>query len=119
MTTSPTEEAYEVIANSSIFRTDGPNIDLSAALLILCGAIRAEDETDWTIGEHSVPLDAVIVGAYWTLTEWHGGQATEEYAALSQLGRIYSPGPITNGPQPETSEEDAYRAFCEYYAAKN
>jgi hypothetical protein len=117
MTTTPTEEAYDVIANSSIFRTDGAEIDLSAALLNLCEAISAEEETNWTLGEHSVPLDAVIIGAYWTLAEWHGGQTTDEYAALSQLGRIYQPG-RTNGPEPETAEEDAYAAFCAYYAAK-
>ena len=40
----------------------------------------------------------LIVGAYWHYTEWHSGQWSKGYAALSALGRIYSPNMETVDP---------------------
>ena len=50
------------------------------------------DESTWWIGERNyIHLDDLITGAYWHFTEWHSGQDSTGYAALSALGRIYEP----------------------------
>ena len=46
----------------------------------------------WDIGEHrSCCLADLIVGAYWHYTEWHGGQSSQGYHALSALDRVFTP----------------------------
>ena len=52
-------------------------------------------------------LDSLLIGAYWHFTEWHAGQSSKGYAALSSLGRIYSPG-METGPEQGTGERIAY-----------
>ena len=50
------------------------------------------DENIWHLGEYDYfTLDSLIIGAYWHYTEWHKGQFSPEYAALSALGEIYTP----------------------------
>lgn len=117
--------AHAAIAQSSIFRLDGPEIDLPAALLTLAHAVHeidhTQDETEhiWsTIGEHTeAPLGDMIAAAYWSLTEWHAGQTSPEYAALSALGSIYSPG-MADGPEPESGEAIAYEMFNEWFQSR-
>lgn len=100
-----TEPAFNAILESSLFRLNGPQIDLPAALITLCDAIRAEEETDWCLGERSdCTLDSLLIGAYWSLSEWHAGQASPEYAALCAIGPIFNPGhtsPPTSDDEPE------------------
>jgi hypothetical protein len=51
------------------------------------------DESTWWIGEGGYfSLSDLIVGAYWHYTEWHGGQSSKGYAALSALGQVFNPG---------------------------
>lgn len=35
----------------------------------------------------------VAEAAYWYASEWHGGQASPEYALLCAVSRLYTPGP--------------------------
>lgn len=50
------------------------------------------DESTWYIGECGYfSLSDLIVGAYWHYTEWHGGQFSKGYAALSALGQVFQP----------------------------
>ncbi len=87
--------AYSAILESDVFRLSGPAIDLPEALLALAVAVRDHetDETTWSLGEFTeAPLGDLIVAAYWTLSEWHAGQSSVEYQALSALGQIYNPG---------------------------
>lgn len=73
------------------------------------------DETVWYISETSdATLDAVIVGAYWFLTDYHGGQNSLEYRVFSRLGEIFEPG-MTSGPEPESSEKDVYKMLERLY----
>ena len=71
-------------------------------------------ETDcdvWSIGEFgNATLDSLIVGAYWFLGDYHGGQGSAEYRVLSGLGSIYSPG-MTEGPEEDSSEKYVYEAL--------
>lgn len=69
----------------------------------------SDDEcTVWYMGESSdATLDAVIVGAYWFLVDYHGGQDSLEYRVSCKLGEIFKPG-MTSGPEPESSEKDVY-----------
>ena len=93
-----TLEAYTQIIESDVFWVNGPKIELPQALIGLSDAINTEDETNWSIGEcEAASLDSLIVGAYWSLTEWHGGQDSATYAALCALGGIFSPG-MTSAP---------------------
>jgi len=103
--------AYEAIMNSTVFLATGKPIDLPRALTLLGNAVhgRELDEGAWsTIGEHTeAPLGDLIVGAYWSLSEWHAGQSSASYAALCSLGQVFSPG-CTSGPEPDSCEAIAY-----------
>jgi hypothetical protein len=59
-----------------------------------------------------------LVGAYWALTEWHGGQWSVEYRALCTIGRIFKPG-MTNGPEPDTGESVAYELIGAHFSKKS
>lgn len=115
------ESAFYAIMRSDIFRTDGPAIDLPAALQTLAGAVLAADtdESTWALGEYDeCDLGSLIVAAYWCLTEWHAGQASPEYAALCALGRVFRPGPCSSGPEPESCEADAYEMLCGWFETR-
>lgn len=105
----PYQDIYNRIITSDVFRTDGKPIDLPAALTELANAVHAcPEDINWELGEHTeAPLDSLIVGAYWALTEWHAGQWSPEYAALCALGEVFQPG-CTGAPSPEDSEWSAY-----------
>ena len=110
------ETAYNAIIQSEVFRTNGKPIDLPAALVDLGNAV-AEGETDeiiWSsLGEFTeAPLGDLIVGAYWSLSEWHAGQASHEYAALCALGRVFSPG--TTGPPDLDDPDNCGGEACAY-----
>lgn len=109
---------FNVIIKSSLFRTDGEVIDLCEALNALCKSVMAEDETDWEIGEgEECSLDNVIVGAYWAMGDWHGGQSSPEYSTLSRLGEIFQPG-MTSERDLEGGDRAMYDAVNDYYTHK-
>lgn len=111
----PYTEIYNEIITSNVFRTDGPAIDLPALLLELGQAVHAAEDPDWYLGEHTEdPLSELIVGAYWALTEWHAGQASDTYAAMCALGEVFKPG-CTGPPTPEESEWSAYMLIGQHF----
>jgi len=118
------EQLHNEILTSSIFRRSGAKIDLCAKLMDLCKAINSrEDEDDdgsiWNIGEFSeASLDSLLIGAYWSLTEWHGGQASEEYAALCSIGSIFSPG-MSSPPDEDAPEFTAYELIGKHFEQGN
>ena len=66
------------------------------------------DNEDWIyIGEFTIPIDDLIVGSYWHLTEYHAGQYSDTYKALCSLGSVFSPG-MESGPDPDTCEYMIY-----------
>jgi hypothetical protein len=113
---------HATIAASSIFRCGAPKIDLPAALIALADAVHAMDHTDdstesmWsTVGEHTeCPLGDLITGAYWALSQWHGGQSSDTYAALCALGRVFKPG-CTSGPESESGEETVFDLINQHF----
>lgn len=110
-----TETIFNEIMNSSLFRLIEGEIDLCEKIIELCDAIKAEEETDWSLGEYSdCSLDSLIVGAHWALTEWHAGQASISYAALCATGSIFSPG-MADGPEPDSMEQTAYEQINQYF----
>jgi hypothetical protein len=117
-----TVAAFDRIAGSSMFRTDGADIDLCPALIELAQAVHAEpsDNDAWLslgeFGEFTCP--DLIVGAYWALSEWHAGQYSPEYAALSALGDVFQPGMSSQPTDDEQPEYYPYKAIGEYFAAK-
>lgn len=109
------KETFNKIMSSSLFRLDGEDIDLTQALTDLGNQVMEADEADWNLGELlDCSLPDLIVGAYWALTEWHGGQHSSTYAAMCSLGRVFNPG-YASGPEEGTSEEYAYQVVNEYY----
>lgn len=70
-----------------------------------------ETESIWYLGEYGdYTLDALLVGAYWHFVEYHTGQFSLSYAALSAIGRVFNPG-MTNGPEPESAELYVYETL--------
>jgi len=51
-----------------------------------------DSEDIWYLETNYSGASELIVGAYWHYTEWHGGQCSKEYLALSALGQIFDPG---------------------------
>ena len=116
------ENAFNAILNSACFRLDGPEIDLPEALITLANAIHENetDESTWSLGEFlECDLGSLLIGAYWALSEWHGGQWSPEYAAMCAIGRVYRPGCGANGPEPDSSEATAYETCNEWFAARH
>lgn len=112
--------AFNTIMESEVFRTDGKAIDLPRALSVLARAVhgRDTDEFIWSsLGEFlECSLGDLIIGAYWSLTEWHGGQSSLTYAAMCALGAIYSPG-YASGPESGSGEFSAYELCNEWFAS--
>ena len=112
--------AFNRILESSLFRRYGPKIDLCEEIQALCSAINAEDETNWSLGEcGDCTLDSFLIGAYWSLSEWHGGQSSPEYAALCAIGSIFSPGMTSPPKTDDEAERWPYIAVNNYFAEKN
>ncbi len=114
-----TNTQFLLIMQSSLFRIDGPEIDLMDSIINLCECINNDPmETDWSIGECTdCTLDSLLIGFYWALTEWHGGQYSDDYAAICAIGSIFSPG-MSSGPEEDSGEQVAYEALCEYFDSR-
>jgi len=109
-----TLEIYTEIIQSAVFRLSGKRIDLCGALIELCNAINAEEETDWYMGGgEEACLSDLIPGAFWAMTECHAGQSSDSYAALCALGSIFSPG-MSSTPTEDEPEYGAYYLCCKY-----
>ena len=91
--------------------------DLIENITALANAIRDYDgETeDWIyLGEgKECYLCDMIPGLYWSLTEWHGGQASDTYAAMCALGQVFSPGMTSAPTEPD---DDSRGGESEWYA---
>jgi len=115
--------AFDAIALSSIFRLNGEDIDLPAALIRLADAVDAEDPDNdaWIyLGEGGdCCCSDLIVGAYWALTEWHGGQYSDTYRAMCALGNVFSPGMSMPPTSDEEPEYWPYKAIGDYFAKQN
>ncbi len=66
------------------------------------------EDTIWYINEAGYTPGDIIAAAYWHFSEWHSGQWSKGYAALSSCGRVFSPGPLADSPEPDTVELDIY-----------
>lgn len=98
-TLSSIKRLYNVIGQS-VFMTTG-NLDydrVTDAIIDLANAVDNFELSDdgyklWDIGEGGACcLSEFIVGAYWHYSEWHGGQWSKGYEALSALGQVFNPG---------------------------
>ena len=99
------ERIYNVIDNSLFMTTGELDYDrITDAIIKLANSVddyfegpnapKFEGYEVWDIGENSggCTLSELIVGAYWHYTEWHNGQWSKGYAALSALGQVFNPG---------------------------
>lgn len=98
----------------SLFTTTGRlSYDrITEGMIRLCELINAycdeHDDTEslWYTGEHTgASLADFLPGAYWHYTDYHEGQSSVSYQALSMLGTIFNPGmssPDEDGPEADT-----------------
>jgi hypothetical protein len=58
-----------------------------------------------------------IEGAiYWFSRDWHGGQWSNLYSALSVSE--YRPGPLCRGPEPDSTQSDMYQYLVETFCPR-
>ena len=84
------------------------------AIIALANAVaeyEGDSEQVWYIGEHGYMggLDNLIVGAYWHYSDYHTGQWSKGYAALSALGRVFTPNMSTL--EEDGAEYSSYQAL--------
>ena len=112
-TLSSIKRLYRTI-DASVFCTTG-RLDydrVTDAVIKLANAVHDFPMSDdgyeiWDIGEFGAcNLADFIAGAYWHYTEWHSGQWSKGYAALSALGQVFSPG--MSSLDEDSPEFDAY-----------
>lgn len=78
---------------------------ITQKLIELSNAIMETEDVDWELGEGGhTSLADLIIGAYWHYTQYHRGQESLEYAALSALGQVFQPG-MSSGPEEDSSEK--------------
>lgn len=53
----------------------------------------------------------IIDGTYWFCMDYHGGASSDKYAIGSNLGSIYKPSILANGPE-EGSAQEIYNALA-------
>ena len=107
-----TKTQFNKIIQSNLFKLNGESIDICEELNALCACINEEQDTDWYIGEfEECDLSSLLIGAYWAMTDCHGGQSSDTYETLCIIGTIYSPN-MANGPEEDSSEQFAYEVIC-------
>jgi len=80
-------------------------IDLSA----LINALPDDNDSWYYIGEgNESDLMNTVIGAFWHYSQWHSGQESTSYAALSALGSIYTPNMES---EPTDQDDDGFNAF--------
>lgn len=114
-------QRYFRVIDNSLFMVTG-NLDydrITDAIIALANAVHEFDgdtEQICYIGEFGACcLSDLIVGAYWHYTEWHGGQWSKGYAALSALGQIFSPGMTSI----ESEKDDGSASYDAYLALES
>jgi len=115
------------VAYNSIFTYNGalPYTRVTECIIKVVNMVANTETDEFTltdIGEHNEAcLADLIIGAFWHYIEWHGGQDSQGYVALSALGQVFSPG-MADGPEEETGEHDAYEMLNQlaggYYNAR-
>lgn len=105
------------LAEKNLFLTSG-TLDYPRTLEVIAKLSEAveeytgEGEEIWFIeGMASSPGD-VLIGAFWHLYEWSGGQTSRSYEVSCIVGRIFSPK-FLDGPEPDSCEEDVYSALAD------
>lgn len=84
------------LAALRLIESGGPYDDTIRTLSTLAEGIHGytgEGEDMWDLDlNYSDGLPDIIVASYWHLTQWHGGQTSDTYAALCALGQVFTPG---------------------------
>ncbi|MBT60404.1 MAG: hypothetical protein CMA63_02480 [Euryarchaeota archaeon] len=104
-------ELYEKIQSAIFAERDYERA--TKLITLMADQLREHETADvWWIGEHTeFTLAELVVGAFWHFTEWHGGQHSLEYRALSSLSLIFNPGMAT-GPE-EGGELYAFESLAD------
>jgi hypothetical protein len=109
---------YKVIANS-LFKTTGKlsYTRLLEGIHLLCTELLKTKTSECvysTVGEsEEASLGDLLIGTYWYLSDWHGGQDSLEYRTLCSIGRIYSPG-MASGPEEDVAAYECWEIESPY-----
>jgi hypothetical protein len=66
------------------------------------------------VPKHSADPFDIECAIYWFANDYHGGQASNLYSALSASD--FRPGPTTNGPEPGSMEAALYAELEDHFA---
>ena len=95
------QEDFETLFNNILAAADSGDYHKTTRGMILLADQLTEHESIGTwldIGEFGeFTLADLVIGGFWFYADYHGGQASPEYRALSSLGGVYSPG-MSHGP---------------------
>ena len=70
------------------------------------------ESREWFLGEdYGFTMADLMIGAYYALSELHGGQYSDTYAALCALGAMYQPNAYGSSYERDTGEETVYEAI--------
>ncbi len=104
--------------SSRHFRLNGPRIDLIEELGRLVDAVKDDPDVDWEYGSVDGPsVSDVITGAFWAACDCYNGMGDPLYSLQCRIRDVFTPARCSSGPEPETSEEDAYDSFCRAFLA--
>lgn len=94
-------------------------LDVTEQLILLAnqvGSFEGEGEEIWYIGEGlEFGITDLLIGAFWHFSEWHGGQQSLSYCALSALGSVFSPN-MSEPPAEDEPEHYPFQALGEMAA---
>ena len=118
MNISNIKKLYDLI-EKSVFTTTG-TLDydqVTDAIISLANAVHGypgDNDDLWYMEGQYTCLADFIPGAYWHYSEWHAGQWSNGYEALSALGSVFSPGMSSlDDDSPETGTYVALNTMAE------
>ena len=118
MNSKRTVRLFKVITRSLF---EGSSLSYSRTVDAIIGlgqSVHEQEEIDYSLGEcGAADIASLLVGAFWFFADYHGGQFSPEYKALSVLGETYDPG-FASGPQNDSSESEVYSALEEKFNDK-
>lgn len=105
------------LAEKNLFLTTGslgyPRIlEVIAKLSEAVEEYTGEGEEIWFVEGMASSPDDVMLGAFWHLLEWSGGQDSRSYDVFCIVGRVVLPG-FADAPEPGSCEQDVYSALAD------
>jgi len=110
------------VTNRALFRIDSTldyarTLDALELLANKVDEFEGDSESLWWMEGDYCDLSSLMIGVYWFCCDYHGGQWSPEYRLQCTIGQFFSPG-MSSGPEPESSEIEAYNALERMHKAE-